>query len=52
MSERYKPAQIVNKWKKVIESFSNVLEAGYFFRALSDTIIITKPPKTKSVRHK
>jgi hypothetical protein len=48
MSERYKPAQIVNKWKKVIGSFRNVLQewslnAGYFFRVLSDTIIITKP---------
>ncbi|MGC1929562.1 MAG: hypothetical protein WA667_11350 [Candidatus Nitrosopolaris sp.] len=31
MSERCKPAQIVNKWKKVIRSFSKVLEAGYFF---------------------
>jgi hypothetical protein len=48
MSERYKLAQIVNKWKKVIGSFRNVLQegslnAGYFFRVLSDTIIITKP---------
>jgi hypothetical protein len=48
MSQRYKPAQIVNKWKNVIGSFSKVLQegyldAGYFFRILSDTIIITKP---------
>jgi hypothetical protein len=46
--KRCKPIEIVNKWKKVIGSFRNVLEegslsAGYFFRILSDTIIITIP---------
>ncbi|MGC1928817.1 MAG: hypothetical protein WA667_07560 [Candidatus Nitrosopolaris sp.] len=48
MSNRYEPKEIVNKWRKVIGSFSKVLQegylnAGYFFRILSDTIIITKP---------
>lgn len=48
MWQRYKPAQIVNKWRNVIGSFSKVLQegyldTGYFFRILSDTIIITKP---------
>jgi hypothetical protein len=48
MWKRYKPIEIINKWKKVIGSFSKVLQegclnAGYFFRILSDTIIITIP---------
>jgi hypothetical protein len=48
MWKRYKPIEIINKWKKVIGSFSRVLQegyinAGYFFRILSDTIIITIP---------
>jgi hypothetical protein len=48
MWNRYKPIEIINKWKKVIGSFRNVLQegslnAGYFFRILSDTIIITIP---------
>jgi hypothetical protein len=48
MSQRYKPTEIFSKWKKVIGSFRNVLQegslnAGYFFRILSDTIIITIP---------
>jgi hypothetical protein len=48
MCKRYKPIIIINKWKKVVRSFRNVLQeeylnAGYFFRILSDTIIITKP---------
>ena len=43
-----KPTEIFSKWKKVIGSFRNVLQegslnAGYFFRILSDTIIITIP---------
>jgi len=46
MWKRCKPIQIINKWKKVIGSFRNALQegslnAGYFFRILSDTIIIT-----------
>ncbi|MGA9150434.1 MAG: hypothetical protein WBZ36_07645 [Candidatus Nitrosopolaris sp.] len=48
MSQRYKPTEIFSKWKKVIGSFRNVLQegslnAGYFFRILSYTIIITIP---------
>ena len=48
MWERFNPIEIVNKWRKVIGSFRNVseegsLNAGYFFRILSDTIIITIP---------
>jgi hypothetical protein len=48
MWQRYKPIEIINKWKKVIGSFRNVLQEGslndgYFFRILSDTIIITIP---------
>jgi hypothetical protein len=48
MWKTYKPIEIINKWKKVIGSFRNVLQegyinAGYFFRILSDTIIITIP---------
>jgi len=39
--------QICRKWRNVIGSFNKVLQgylnAGYFFRILSDTIIITRP---------
>jgi hypothetical protein len=39
--------QICRKWRNVIGSFNKVLQgylnAGYFFRILSDTIIITIP---------
>ncbi|MGB6534052.1 MAG: hypothetical protein WBF33_38730 [Candidatus Nitrosopolaris sp.] len=48
MSQRYKPREIFSKWRNVTGSFSKVLQegyinAGYFFRILSDTIIITIP---------
>jgi len=44
MWNRFEPIEIINKWNKVIGSFRNVLQkgslnAGYFFRILSDTII-------------
>jgi hypothetical protein len=29
MWKKYKPIEIINKWKKVIGSFSKVLQEGY-----------------------
>jgi len=48
MWQELQPIEIVNNWKKVIRSFMHVVQerpinAGYFFRVLSDTIIITIP---------
>jgi hypothetical protein len=51
---KFSPIEVVSRWNKVIRSFMDSLErhfpgGGYFFRIISDTIVITLPADLNSL---